>query len=91
MGSLATEAVLILAESISLPEFQISTVCGEYARATHQIVTFLGQPVRETRHFKGDRYDCSPTRKLLMEQNTCGYRSQSLGSTCIKSFKSVTG
>lgn len=80
--SLAAEEMLILAESISLPEFQISTVCGEYARATHQIVTLLGQPVWETRRFKEeDRYDCSPTRKLLMEQNTCGSRSQSPGST----------
>ena len=48
MGSLAAEAMLILTESISLPEFQISTVAGEYARVTHQTMTLLGQPVWET-------------------------------------------
>lgn len=48
MGSLAAEVMLILAESISLPEFQISTVHSEYTRATHWTVTLLGQPVWDT-------------------------------------------
>lgn len=81
------EAMLILVEGVSLPELQLLT--AEWPTRPWLFLDNLSG--RQLMHFEEeDHSDCSPGRKLLMEQNAGGYRSRSLSSTCIKSFKSVT-